>query len=181
MNDGACGQRVQPIRRPLAAMLMAVLLVLSGQAGEATAASRQEGTGLPLPRFVSLRANVVNLRAGPSVRYPIAWVYRRAGLPVEIIAEFDTWRKVRDWQGSQGWVHQSMLSGNRTFIATRNAVIRKEPDATSFPLARLEERVVGRLTDCAKGAIWCRVDVKGYEGWFPRDALWGVEAREPHQ
>ena len=73
-----------------------------------------EETILPLPRFVSLRANQVRLRTGPGVQYPIEWVYQRQYLPVEIIAEYRTWRKIRDWQSTQGWVHQSMLSGNRT-------------------------------------------------------------------
>ena len=70
-----------------------------------------KGTGLALPRFVSLRADEVNLRTGPGVQYPVDWVYLRQHLPVQIIAEFDTWRKIRDWQGTQGWVHQSMVSG----------------------------------------------------------------------
>ena len=70
-------------------------------------------TGLPLPRFVTLRANEVNLRSGPGTRYPIDWVYRRSGMPVEIIDEFDTWRRIRDWQGTEGWVHQSMVQGRR--------------------------------------------------------------------
>lgn len=155
---------------------LAALLLLGGTGP--TMASAQEGTGLPLPRYVSLRAGKVNLRAGPSVRYPVQWVYRRPGLPVEIIAEFDTWRKIRDWQGSQGWVHQSMLSGKRTFIALRDELVREKPDLAAPPVARLENQVVGRVMSCAKGANWCRIEVEGYKGWLPRDILWGVYARE---
>ncbi len=89
-----------------------------------------KGTGLPLPRFVSLRAREVNLRIGPGVQYPVDWVYLRQNLPVEIVAEYGTWRKIRDWQGTQGWVHQSMVSGTRTFIVTgQERTIRRKGDA----------------------------------------------------
>ena len=106
----------------LAACLTAGLLLgLLGADGMARAqsdivpAAKTQGdvSGLPLPRFVSLRAALVNLRTGPGVRYPIDWVYNRAGLPLEVVDEFETWRKVRDWEGSIGWIHQSMLSGER--------------------------------------------------------------------
>ena len=69
---------------------------------------------LPLPRYVSLRSNSVNLHVGPGKNYPVEWRYVLQNLPVEIIAEFDTWRQIRDWQGTQGWVHKSLLSGRRT-------------------------------------------------------------------
>ncbi|HEC14175.1 MAG TPA: hypothetical protein ENI72_00310, partial [Rhodospirillales bacterium] len=91
-----------------------VVLLLSLQAATAV----EKGSGLPLPRFVSLRVNEVNMRTGPGVQYPIEWVYSRQYLPMEVIAEYSTWRKVRDWQGGQGWVHQSMLGGRRSFIVT---------------------------------------------------------------
>ncbi|MDP6882831.1 MAG: SH3 domain-containing protein, partial [Rhodospirillales bacterium] len=72
-----------------------------------------EGTGLPLPRFVNLRANEANMRTGPGVQYPVEWVFVRPDLPLEVIAEYRTWRKVRDWQGTQGWMHQSMLDSRK--------------------------------------------------------------------
>ena len=98
--------------------LFLCLLVLISAAPALEAAIK--GTGLPLPRYVSLRAGEVNLRTGPGVQYPVDWVYLRQNLPMEIIAEYGTWRKVRDWQGTQGWVHQSMVSGLRTLIITGN-------------------------------------------------------------
>ena len=95
-------------------------------------------TGRPLPRFVSLRATVVNLRTGPGVRYPVDWVYESKYLPIEVIAEFENWRKVRDVQGTQGWIHQSMLSSRRTFIIISNMqTLRKKGQTKSLAVAKL--------------------------------------------
>src|ERR1700745_1267941 len=91
---------------------VAAALVLVAFAASAVAAEK----GLPVPRFVTLRSDQVNVRTGPGERYPIEWVFTRKGMPVEILAEFDVWRKIRDWQGTEGWVHQRMVTGNRAVI-----------------------------------------------------------------
>src|SRR5579862_3380664 len=92
-------------------------------------AAGTEASGLPLPRFASLRSDEVNLRSGPGVRYPVDWIYTRRDLPVEVIAEFDTWRKIRDWQGTEGWVHQSFLSARRMVVVTgERRRLRADPD-----------------------------------------------------
>lgn len=132
-------------------------------------------TGLPLPRFVSVRAGEVNMRAGPGVQYPVDWVYKRKHLPVEVIAEFQTWRKVRDHQGTQGWMHQSMLGGQRTAIVIgRVRTLRAQPDSKSAAVATMEPDVIVRMLECAQGNGWCRVDVSGFEGWLRRVEIWGV-------
>ena len=134
-----------------------------------------KGTSLPLPRFVSLRSGKVNLRTGPGVQYPVDWVYHRQHLPVEIIAEYGTWRKVRDWQGTQGWVHQSMLAGLRTFIVTgATRTIRRKGDAGSPAVATLEVGVIGNLVSCPNLNGWCRVEIAGNKGWLRRVDFWGV-------
>ena len=139
----------------------------------------EKGTGLPLPRFVSLRAGEVNLRTGPGVQYPVDWVFHRQHLPVEIIAEYGTWRKVRDWQGTQGWVHQSMVSGLRTLIITGNKrTVRRKADFQSPPVAILEAGVIGKLLSCPDLNGWCRVDVAGNKGWLRRVDFWGVLKNE---
>lgn len=133
----------------------------------------------PLPRFVSLRADEVKMRTGPGVQYPVEWVFHRQGLPVEIIAEYQTWRKVRDWQGTQGWMHQSLLSGKRSFIVTGAVrAIRKAPAPDSAPVARAEEGVVGGLFECPDNGQWCRVGVEGHEGWLRRVDFWGAYQNE---
>lgn len=131
------------------------------------------GTGLPLPRFASLRASEVYMRAGPGTRYPVEWIYRRRGLPVEIVAEFDTWRKVRDWNGTMGWVHRAMLSGRRTSITTAaDTVLRREPAPGAAVIARAEAGVIARIERC--NGAWCRITARGLTGWAPRKNLWGT-------
>lgn len=137
-------------------------------------------TGLPIPRFVSLRSDEVNVRTGPGRQYPIEWVYVRAGLPVEIIAEFDTWRRIRDREGSQGWVHQSLLSGRRSAIITaaETVTVLRRPTVVDQPVARLEPGVQVRLDECpgeaAENNGWCRIEIGGHNGWLPREQLWGL-------
>lgn len=151
------------------------LLMLAAVAGPVGVALAQ--TGLPIPRFVSLRSAEVNVRTGPGQQYPIEWVYRRVGLPVEITAEFDVWRRIRDRDGSEGWVHQALLSGRRFAIVaaggdTVTLTRRSQPDSAA--VARLESGVIVRLMDCPSGVVACRVEIEGYSGWVPRRHLWGV-------
>lgn len=137
------------------------------------------GTGLPVPRFVSLRSEEVNLRAGPGDRYPIEWVYQRRDLPVEIVAEFNHWRKIRDWQGTEGWVHQSLLSGRRMLLVTgKGRLLRAEPQDDSAALAVVEPGVVARLLKCPRASAFCRVEAGGHQGWLKRDEFWGVYPAE---
>ncbi len=143
------------------------------------ALAQSQGTGLPLPRFVSLRADEVNMRTGPGVQYPVEWVYRRRNLPMEVIAEYGTWRKVRDWQGAQGWIHQSMLVGKRTLVITSTVrTLRQRPDSNSAAKARAEAGAVGEVQSCAKAEGWCRVEIGNHEGWLRRVDFWGVYQNE---
>jgi SH3-like domain-containing protein len=139
-------------------------------------------SSLPIPRFVSLRTEPINLRTGPGVRYPVEWVYVRKRLPVEVIAEYDTWRRIRDPDGTEGWVHQSMLSGRRTAVITKgNTALRREGNDAGAPTARLEEHVVVNVQRCPADNAYCRVEVDGLQGWVRRDALWGVYPTEAVQ
>ena len=143
------------------------------------ATTAPKGTGLPLPRFVSLRADTVNMRTGPGVQYPVEWVFQRRELPVEVIAEYRTWRKVRDWQGAEGWMHASMLGGARTIIVTESiATLRAEAERRADAVARAEPGTIGRLLGCPEGLAWCRVEIGGHDGWLERGAFWGVYAGE---
>ena len=143
-------------------------------AGARTALPREIGpSGLALPRFVTLRAAKVNLRTGPGIRYPIEWVYARKGLPLEVIDEFETWRRVRDWQGSVGWVHQSMLSGQRgAMVLGEGRLLRRAPEDGAPSIARVEAGVVARLRACAGG--WCLIETKDFEGWLHQGQIYGA-------
>ncbi|CAA6604447.1 conserved exported hypothetical protein [Rhodospirillaceae bacterium LM-1] len=166
---------------PSRRLLFIVLLALAVMAGiSVPVLAQQSASGLPLPRFVSLRAEEVNLRTGPGVRYPIEWVITKRELPVEIIAEFDTWRKIRDAQGTDGWVHQTMLTGRRTMLVIGNGIrkLRRTDADEAAPLANVQSGVIGRLLQCPRNSQFCRVEVDGYQGWLKRDEFWGVYSGE---
>lgn len=135
-------------------------------------------SGLPIPRFVSLKSNETNVRTGPGTRYPIQWVYHREGMPVEVVEEFDIWRKVRDAEGTTGWVHRSMLEGKRNaMIKGKNAeIMRTAPEAKARPILKAEPDVIGRLMECEKD--WCRMQISGRKGWIEKKYLWGVYTDE---
>ena len=138
----------------------------------------RKGSGLPIPRFASLRSDEVNVRSGPGTRYPVEWVFKRKGMPVEIVAEYDIWRKIRDWQGASGWVHQSLLTGKRSFIIPAKAAnLHKTPATSAEVVAKLEPEVMGEIRSCA--GDWCRVRVTSISGWIERTGLWGVYKSEP--
>ena len=139
-------------------------------------------SGQPLPRFVSLKSDKINLRAGPGLEYPISWVFRRAGLPVEVIKEFEGWRQVRDAEGVTGWVLQTFLSRRRTSLVAPWDVkpetsppqipIRSGDSERSREVAILEAGVVADVHTC--DGAWCEVSVDTYRGYIEQKKLWGV-------
>lgn len=167
------------VTRLLLACLLATGLACSPATGQETdpRSDMIVRSGLPVPRFVSLRSGEVNVRTGPGRSYPIEWVFVRPGMPVEITAEFDTWRRIRDVEGTQGWVHQSMLSGRRAMVITGELrTIRERPSASAAAVAQAEPGVMGRLVSC-KGP-WCEVEIQGYHGWLERADFWGIYPNE---
>jgi SH3-like domain-containing protein len=132
-------------------------------------------SGLPIPRFVALRADKVNLRKGPGDRYPIEWVYQRRDLPVEIEREFDVWRLIKDADGIRGWVQEVLLMGRRSFEVTgADRTLRHDPDDTARPVAILKIGVIGRIRSCPAKSDWCEVQVDDYRGWLKRTDFFGV-------
>ena len=124
-----------------------------------------------------MRAEKVNLRAGPSADYPIQWVFVRKGLPVEVLASFDIWRKIRDSEGTEGWVNQGMLVSRRNaLIVGASHVLRRDPDPASAIVAQVEPGVIGRVERC--NPDWCKINTHGYRGWIEHNNLWGLEAAE---
>lgn len=134
-------------------------------------------TGLALPRMVSLRSNMINARSGPGARYPISWVYRQKNAPVEIVAEFDVWRKIKDWKGAESWMHKSMLSGRRTakIVSLGESNIYDKPDYNSPVIARAEEEVVGVIEKCPAGKGFCLINFDNtITGWVLKSDIFGV-------
>lgn len=156
---------------------LAISIVVAGAILIATTVPVLAETGLPLPRFASLRANKVHLRTGPGVRYPVDWIFVRRSMPIEIVAEFENWRKVRDWQGTEGWVHRTMLSGKRTVVVKGGIQpMRRKPDPNAALTARVMEKVLGRILECE--GDWCRIEIGNQRGWMRRAHFWGVYRNE---
>ncbi len=160
------------------------LIAVVGWAACGVAKADQVGkaSGLAVPRYVSLKSDRVNLREGPSKDHRTTWIFERAGLPVEITAEFETWRKVRDSEGSEGWVLHSLLSGRRTGIVTpwkkdgTPVLLVAKPEQGASTVARLEPNVLANIRSCDK--TWCRVNGSGFDGFIRQADLWGVYPNE---
>ena len=153
-------------------------------AADSTAGTSDRETGpsgLPVPRFVSLKTDRVNVRRGPSTAHQVIWVYARKGLPVEIIAEHEHWRRVRDSDGEEGWVYHSLLAGRRTGLIApwrkgEKIRLQDSPQDTGGTVALVQTGVVGEVLKCA--GSWCEFEVAGYTGWLKQEMVWGVYPNE---
>ncbi|MCU0886677.1 MAG: SH3 domain-containing protein [Rubritepida sp.] len=140
-------------------------------------------TGLPLPRFTALGSNDVNLRVGPGRRFPVEWRYQRQDLPVMIVREHDEWRRIRDPEGTEGWIAASTLRpGRRTFMVKAEpggeVLLRRRPEEGAAPVARLGRHVIGRIRSCEAGSAWCEVQVQDKRGYVKRTEVFGVMPEE---
>lgn len=136
-------------------------------------------SGLPLPRFVSIKADRVNMRIGPGTDYAVDWLYQKKGLPLEIIQEYDNWRRVRDSEGSEGWIYQSLLSGKRTAIASpwnkgksQLMDLKYSASEKSETIAQVQPGAVGAIQSC--NGEWCEISFGETEGWMKQTLLWGA-------
>ena len=153
-----------------------LVIVLAAAAGVAQAQGVGSASGLPVPRFVSLKADKVNMHVGPAKTYETKWLYQRQGLPVEITAESENWRRIRDADGTEGWVYHSLLSGKRTGMVTAKNPhdlidIHAKPDLESAVTAKLERGVVATVKRCDNG--WCSISGRGFFGLILLARLWG--------
>ncbi|WP_439635993.1 SH3 domain-containing protein [Oceanicaulis sp.] len=144
--------------------------------GPAYAQSCDTFSGLPVPRFVSLKYNETRGRAGPSFTHPVAWLYQRQGLPMEVVAETPDWRRVRDPQGEEVWMHRRTLTGRRSVWTQDATQLLARPDSDAALIADVEAGAVLWLERCRAG--WCRLEADDYRGWAPAEAFWGVYSEE---
>ncbi len=155
----------------------ATVLIVALLAGAAGAGERGPVTNLPLPRFVSLKADEANARRGPGTDHRIDWVFRRRDMPLQVVAEFSNWRRVLDRDGAGGWVHYTLLSGVRTVLVDEDmTALRARPDGEAPVSAYAEAGVIARLGECVPD--WCRISADGTRGWAEVAALWGVAPDE---
>jgi SH3-like domain-containing protein len=183
-----CNDR-QRVTRLLGAAMLALSLGtslaggLQAQSAQSAPAPGAGPSGLAIPRFVSLKSDKVNLRQGPGNDYPIAWVFRRAGLPMEVVKEFESWRQVRDAEGTTGWVWASTLSGRRTALVLpwetkagnaqrASATLRDDDSASASAVAQLEAGVLANIISC--NGTWCRVSIDRIRGYIEQTKLWGA-------
>lgn len=150
---------------------------IAASGSESLAATKIGPSGQPVPRFVSLKNDVTNVRRGPSSEHDLAYVYRRKGLPVEIVAEFEHWRRIRDSDGDEGWVYRSLLSGKRTALVApwkpgSEVPLQARVGQTQAPVARLASGAMVEVDSC--DGAWCNIQAGGYEGFVEQKLLFGV-------
>jgi SH3-like domain-containing protein len=155
-----------------------ILLGLIGSFAVAKAGAAAPTSPSEPPHFASLSSDKVYMREGPTYAHRVLWIYHRKGLPVEVLASFDVWRRVEDPHGTVGWVHGSMVSDHRTVevIGATPAPIRRWADADSAVLALAQTGTVAKLEGCDANA--CEVSASGIDGWIDKKNIWGVREGE---
>lgn len=132
-------------------------------------------SGFPVPRYVSLKVGKVNGRTGPSRQHPIAWQYRRKGLPLVVIAETEMWRKVRDVTGDEAWIHKPALSGIRHVLVLEDTTLHSKAKENARVTAIVDRNALLELEEC-NASDWCKVKAEnGLRGWTHRYVLWGAQ------
>lgn len=169
--------------RSLGGALLSAVVLAGAMSSAFAAGDVATGTvsGLPIPRFVSLKSDRVNVRGGPNKDQDVRWVYTRAGMPVEITAEFENWRRIRDWEGAEGWVYHSLLSGKRTAVVVPKlnaelVPLYEKADTSASVVARLQSGVLGTLKSC--DGAWCQFSGKNFSGYIQQERLWGAYPNE---
>lgn len=162
------------MRNTVLAMAMALVVAGLHTAGAQTVAPEVgSGSGLPLPRYVSLKTSEARARRGPSLTHRVDWLYTRRDLPLRVTGEYEHWRRVEDSDGQGGWIHETLLSGVRTVVVTQDMTpMRSNPQPAAHEVALLENGVVAHIMECAPD--WCRLSIDGARGWVNRSALWGL-------
>ena len=145
--------------------------------GFSNESQRGQVTNLPIPRYVSLKAKEANARRGPSLSHKIDWIYKRENIPLEIYAEYENWRRVRDFEGLGGWIHYTLLSGIR-YVLVKDELLemRLLPSSDAQVIARVPQHNIATLDKC--NLDWCRIVDDGYKGWVLKSGIWGVYKHE---
>jgi SH3-like domain-containing protein len=167
-------RRIYAYSLPTMKKIILIILLAGFLASSAALATADETpANLPIPRFVTLGTDEVNVRSGPGIRYPISFVLNKDALPVEVVKEFDVWRQIKTLEGDEGWVHKSLLSGKRSVIIKGTIqTLFQEPNVNTKPVVKLEPGVIATLDKCENN--WCNLSVASYSGWIKRDDIWGV-------
>jgi SH3-like domain-containing protein len=157
-------------------LMLATIALSSG----ALAEQRTRGkSGLFLPRFVATSEAKANVRRGPGAEYPLLWQYQGLGIPLEIVAEYGNWRQIRDHEGDEGWMHMRLLRSTHRVIVQSGPhaiALKARPDTGASTHAYIGDGALGKVTQCSQG--WCEIAIGDYDGWLPRNKLWGLHASD---
>ena len=158
-------------------LLIFASVLITPLSGFTQGSQKGQVTNLPMPRYVSLKVKEANARRGPSLSHKIDWIYKRQNMPLEIYAEYENWRRVRDFEGLGGWVHYTLLSGTR-YVLVKNELLemRLLPSIDAQVIAKVPQHNIATLDKCNKD--WCRIIDDGYKGWVPKNGIWGVYENE---
>ena len=132
------------------------------------------GSGLKIPRIVSLKTSLTYMRSGPGKEFPIKFELKQKGHPLKIIAEYNNWRKVITFNNISGWVHTQLLSSVRTGLITKTTFLKKIPSNSSNSLAKLLPNLLINIINCREN--WCKIEIvksKVYVGWVQSETIWG--------
>ncbi len=144
-------------------------------------------SGEPVPRYVSLKADEVNVRRGPGRDHKIMWVFKKLGLPLKVVSEYEEWREIEDHGGAKGWIYHGLLSRRRTAITIdpkaknlSHIPLYEEAEASSDTIANLGKGVIVHILSCT--GSWCHIAVKKeLKGWVLQAHVWGLFEAEPIQ
>lgn len=158
----------------------AILILLASLSVSVASDTSDSDAGMALPRMVSLRSDNIYARKGPGKKYPIEWIYKQKGAPLEIINEFELWRQVRDWEGSTSWIHKTLLTGRRfvKIITPGENNIYGKPNCDSKIIAKVEDGVIGEIKKCPKKSEFCLIKFDTIEGWVLKKNVFGVYENE---
>lgn len=164
-------------QRSISAAGSVLAILLGSLFGSASGSEHVERSGLPIPRFASVKSTPANVRAGPGIGYPLRWTFVRRHLPVEILAEYENWRRIRDADGEEGWMLGALLSGRRTALvapwsAAKPVRLRSRSKPNSAVNAVVEPRVLVMVDTCV--GVWCYVRAETSAGYVRQTRLWGV-------
>lgn len=169
-----------PLLRPLLTLGLCLVLTTAALSSRALAEQRTRGqSGLLLPRFVATSEAKANVRRGPGQEYPLLWQYQGLGIPLEIVAEYGHWRQIRDHEGDEGWMHMRLLrSTHRVMVQSgpHAIALKARPDTGASTRAYVSNGALGKVSQCSQG--WCEIAIGDYDGWLPRDKLWGLHASD---
>ncbi|KFC61361.1 Hypothetical protein precursor [Devosia sp. LC5] len=177
-------RHIQSSPSPVLRIVMVCLALLAMICTTPAWAQADNPSGLPLPRFATTRSTPINVRVGPGTKYEVSWTYLKSGIPIEIVQEFDTWRKIRDIDGDEGWVHQNLLSGTRAgyvtpLMANGEIALRSDKSGNAGVRARLGPGLRVQIKEC--DGEWCEVSAaqpgnehRSYSGYLRQEEIWGV-------